>query len=235
MKRSLRQYQLSESYRVGILLAFAGGFLDVYTYSTRGGVFANAQTGNIVFLGISLANGDHKKALFYCWPIVAFFVGTLVTEWIRLALKGRPWLHWRQIAVTLEFIVLWTIAFIPSGKCDDAVNVAVAFVCSLQVESFRRFHGSAYTTTMCTGNLRSAAEQLFLAGAHRDLAAFWRSLQYIGIILCFIFGAVFGMKVTAAFDEKSVLVVCLLLLVVFVLMFIPLPEKKPSFVTDNRE
>ena len=47
--------QVSESYFIGLLLAIAGGYLDVYTYISRGGVFANAQTGNIVLLGIHIA------------------------------------------------------------------------------------------------------------------------------------------------------------------------------------
>ena len=46
--------QMSDSLRVAMLLALAGGFLDAYTYVTRGGVFANAQTGNIVLFGINL-------------------------------------------------------------------------------------------------------------------------------------------------------------------------------------
>ena len=52
----IRLKKASESYIVGVLLAIAGGFLDVYTYISRGGVFANAQTGNIVLLGICAAD-----------------------------------------------------------------------------------------------------------------------------------------------------------------------------------
>ena len=50
--------QRSESYLVGAVLAVAGGFLDAYTYICRGHVFANAQTGNIVLLGVNLAAGE---------------------------------------------------------------------------------------------------------------------------------------------------------------------------------
>ena len=35
--------QMSESFRLGAVLALAGGFLDAYTYLVRGGVFANAR------------------------------------------------------------------------------------------------------------------------------------------------------------------------------------------------
>ena len=44
--------QMSETYVVAAILASAGGFLDAYSYLVRGHVFANAQTGNIVLLGM---------------------------------------------------------------------------------------------------------------------------------------------------------------------------------------
>ena len=45
-----------------LLLAVVGGFLDTYTYFTRGGVFANAQTGNMVLLSIAAAQGKFLQA-----------------------------------------------------------------------------------------------------------------------------------------------------------------------------
>ena len=44
------------------LLSAAGGFTDVYSYLFRGGVFANAVTGNLVILGLRLATGDVRGA-----------------------------------------------------------------------------------------------------------------------------------------------------------------------------
>ena len=44
MKHSL---QMSETLRLGIILALSGGFMDAYSYLERGNVFANAQTGNL--------------------------------------------------------------------------------------------------------------------------------------------------------------------------------------------
>ena len=45
---TLHTDQMSDSFRIGAILAAVGGFLDAYTYLARGQVFANAQTGNIV-------------------------------------------------------------------------------------------------------------------------------------------------------------------------------------------
>ena len=39
---------------------------------------------------------------------------------------------------------------------------SISFVCAMQVETFRKVRGSAFATTMCTGNLRSGTEQLVL-------------------------------------------------------------------------
>ena len=43
-----KKVQISESIELGILLALSGGFMDAYSYIGRGGVFANAQTGNML-------------------------------------------------------------------------------------------------------------------------------------------------------------------------------------------
>ena len=50
-----REFQRSESFAAAALLALSGGLLDAYTYLCRGGVFANAQTGNMVLLAIRAA------------------------------------------------------------------------------------------------------------------------------------------------------------------------------------
>lgn len=213
---------MSQSYIVGLLLAFAGGYLDVYTYVCRGGVFANAQTGNMVLLAISAAESDFGKVFKYLLPILAFMLGILVTELVKSRYRYNTAIHWRQIVIALEFIVLLIIAFVPSGVQDDLVNIAVAFVCSMQVESFRKFEGkSAYATTMCTGNLRSATEHLFFSGLNKNKEERNTSLKYYGIIAIFIVGAFVSMKVSQRVGEKSILVACFLLAAVFGLMYIP--------------
>ncbi len=82
---SSRQY--SDSLRVGILLALTGGFLDAYTYISRGNVFANAQTGNMVMLGINFMEGNFRGIINYIIPIIAFAIGVLLAEVIRTKLS----------------------------------------------------------------------------------------------------------------------------------------------------
>ena len=97
--------QMSESVAMGLLLALTGGFLDAYTYVARGRVFANAQTGNIVLLGMNLADRNFSAALSYLIPIVAFVAGVAMAEVIRHHNRWEA-LHWRQITVLFEIVTL---------------------------------------------------------------------------------------------------------------------------------
>ena len=96
---------------------------------------------------------------------------------------------------------------------------AVSFVCAMQVEAFRKIRGNALATTMCTGNLRSGTELLYHGLRDRDPAALRRSLQYYGIILCFLAGGALGVWATGLLAERAILLCCALLLVIFLAMF----------------
>lgn len=213
---------MSETFILGALLAVTGGFLDAYTYLIRGKVFANAQTGNIVLLGVNMAVGEFGKALNYIFPIGAFVLGVIVVEMIRshYSRKSDINIHWRQVVVLIELAVVSAVAFVPSGDGNMAVNVAVAFVCSMQVESFRKMHGDAYATTMCTGNLRSATELLYHRVRSHDTDAGIRSLRYYGIIGFFVVGVILGSWMTGMWGEYAVWFCSLILLGVFGIMFI---------------
>lgn len=210
--------QMSESFRLGALLAVAGGLLDAYTYLVRGGVFANAQTGNIVLLGVRLTEGAWAQAVHYLIPVLAFALGVLAVEVIRHRRQDHAGMHWRQFTVAGEIACLILVAFLP-GSLDSLANVLVSFVCAVQVESFRKVHGNAFASTMCTGNLRSGTEQLFRWLTQGKREHLHRAGQYYGIILCFLAGAGLGAVCSAWLARQAVLVACVPLLAAFLLMF----------------
>ena len=152
---------IHETFRVAALLAVVGGFLDAYTYILRGGVFANAQTGNIVLLGVHMADGDYRQALYYVVPIIAFSIGVFITEVLKKYFSSREFAMYEHWIIAIEVLLLLIIGFIPPSMPDGVVNVTISFVCSLQVNSFRKIKNLPYATTMCTGNLRSGTEKLF--------------------------------------------------------------------------
>ena len=101
--------QMSEAFITALFLSVSGGLQDVYTYLYRGKVFANAQTGNIVLMAVKLFAGEWGEALRYLMPLCAFALGIFVAEFIRLKLKRMQWLHWRQLVVLGEGLLLFLV------------------------------------------------------------------------------------------------------------------------------
>lgn len=218
MEQVQEKKQMSDSILLGILLILAGGFLDAYTYLCRGEVFANAQTGNIVLLGLSLAQGQWRTALQYVLPIVVFALGVLLAGKLKWQQQQRNRLHWRQVVLLLEIVLLFGTAFL-DGRWNWLVNSIISFVCALQVESFRKIHGNAYASTMCTGNLRIAAEAMCSYQRTGDTAQRSKSVLYYLLVAAFMAGAFLGAVLTQIFAYKAVLLDLLPLILCFVLMF----------------
>lgn len=211
--------QTSESFLIGAVLALSGGFMDAYSYLCRGEVFANAQTGNLLLLGVSLASGQWATALHYVCPIAAFVVGIALSDILRRHVAPKTQLHWRQYSLLLEILCLFCVCFI-SQKYNTAANSLTSLACGIQVESFRKIHGNQIATTMCIGNLRSATQNIGDYLAAKDKSALRRGLLYYAVILCFVCGAVLGNLCIGFLAERALLVCCVLLLAAFCIMFI---------------
>ncbi len=184
--------QRSESLCAAALLALGGGLLDAYTYLCRGGVFANAQTGNMVLLAIRAAEGDWGAVWRYLVPIAAFACGVWVAEAVKCRQRGGGRFHWRHTVLGMEIALVAAVAWVPPGPWDGAVNVAVSFVCALQVEAFRKVRGRAFASTMCTGNLRSGTEALYRWAAAGERRSLGTAGCYFAVIACFLAGAALG-------------------------------------------
>ena len=130
--------QISESLPIMILLTLSGGFMDAYSYLCRGEVFANAQTGNILLFGVNLSMGHWSKALQYVCPVLAFAIGIAAAEFVRRKFTNRKHVHWRQIIVFCEAVILFGVMFIPQ-ELNLLANSLTSLACGAQVESFRKF------------------------------------------------------------------------------------------------
>ena len=201
--RGMGSVDRSESFSVGVLLAAAGGMLDAYTYLCRGGVFANAETGNMVLLGIAVLEGRLPDALRYFVPVLAYAAGVMISVFAERALRGRGRL-WKQLTLAAEGAVLALALAFPGETFDFLVCVLVSFVCALQVQCFRRLNGNTYATTMCTGNLRSGTERLALYFGTRNARDLAAAMEYYGIIAAFICGAVAGAGLSMYFGDFAV-------------------------------
>lgn len=211
--------QMSESFVTAIFLSLSGGLQDAYTYFFRGKVYANAQTGNIVLLSQHLFTGDFLKALHYLIPLVAFASGILAAELFREHFQSLKALHWRQMIVLAEILLLFSVGFFPQ-ELNLLANAVVSFSCAMQVQTFRKVSGYAYASTMCIGNMRSGMDSLCSWVLNRNPAALKKSFYYWGIILLFALGAGLGSLTLDLCGAKAIWLSCLLLAVSFCLMFL---------------
>ena len=208
-----------ETFRLAMLLCMVGGFMDTYTFVTRGKVLANAQTGNIVFFAINLGKGDLEKAFYYFVPVFVFTMGILFSEFIRIKFEKHKIFRWQQIVIFYQVIIMFIIAFVPSGKWNMPINIIMSFIAAIQYQGFKKIRGMAGATTMCTGNLRSGMENLFKYVNTKEpsfLQNFW---IYIGLDLFFFIGAILCMILVGIYAELSLLACCVLLIIVFTVMF----------------
>lgn len=211
-------YTSHDSVKIGLILSMVGGILDSHTFIFRDGVFANTQTGNIVFLALSILNDNLEKTLQFILPMIAFAVGAALTELIKNFLPPTSNFKWVHIILLIEILFLFLIGFVPKDFYNNLVITFISFVCSLQASGFKSLKGSPYATTMCTGNLRSASTNFANFIFKKDKKAGIICLRYLIIILSFFTGALIGILLTQLMGEHTLWICSALLLVAFALI-----------------
>ena len=217
MKIETNKIQTSETFVLRAILAMSGGFQDAYTYNVRKEVFSNAQTGNIVLMSQHIMMGELMKGLSYLFPVVAFALGVLVAERIGHRYKGAKRIHWRQIIVAIEIVILFAVGFIPE-RYDMLATMLVSFSCSMQVQAFRKVNGYGYASTMCIGNLRSGTESLSIYLREKQHGALKKAAHYYGIIFIFAIGAGVGGICSLHIGIRAIWISSILLAIVCAMM-----------------
>ena len=203
------QRQNPEAFGLAALLAFAGGYLDVYTYLSRGGVLANAQTGNIMLLGISLAEGTWDRVLHYACPVAAFGIGILLAYFLtQLVWRDRHGEGTCTI-LALEMAGLFAVAWI---EPDLYANALISLVCGMQLQAFSTVGGNGAATTMCIGNYRLALQWAANGLQTQNPTAKQKAAVHGGIILFFVLGAICSSRVIDAAGKWAIWGSCVLLL-----------------------
>ena len=209
--------QTSESFRLSAILSFSGGLQDAYTYNVRGRVFANAQTGNVVLMSQNFMVKNWNSGMHYVLPLISFAAGVFITEQIEYRYKNSKGVHWRQLVLLIEIVLLGIVGLMPTNL-NIVANMLVSFACAMQVQAFRKVHGYGYASTMCIGNLRSGTESLSRFLRNKDRASLNKALHFFGIILIFAIGAGVGGILSNVLHAKTIWISMLLLTGVAVMM-----------------
>jgi len=222
MKRN--KNEISQSMLMLVLIIISGGLQDAYSYFCRDGVFANAQTGNIVFLSVNIVNGDWNGVVKYLVPVTFFALGAILAKTLFFVFENKKSLFWKQAVLLAETVALLAVAFIPQSL-NPLANALVSFSCAMQVLAFDQIYGNDFSSTMCIGNMRSGTEALCAYFRVRDGEILVKALTYFGVIAVFAVGAGAGTLITRIIGDKSIWFCCVSLLVSFVMMFAAETEK----------
>ena len=220
-KQESRYYLMCERDWIYFVLIFVAGFLGAFTYVLRGGVFCNAQTGNVVLLGMQLGKGDWSGALYYLIPISAYILGAVVSELLPNPVKHRLAVRWDTLLIAVEMLVIVMLGFVPESAPVQISQVAVNFIASMQYNTFRQAEGVAVATTFVTNHIRQVGVGLAMEWRHRHNAEKphrRKFLTHLGMLLFFAAGATVGTVFCLQFLGRAVWLTLLPLAVVFAVL-----------------
>lgn len=206
MKKS--KNEISQSMWMLVFIIISGGLQDAYSYFCRDGVFANAQTGNIVFLSVNIVNGNMAGVVKYLVPVGFFALGAILAKTLFFVFDGKK-MFWKQIVLLVETVALLAVGFMPQSM-NLFANALVSFACAMQVLSFDRIYGNDFASTMCIGNIVRMSGSLVTAVAKRDKAALKRCGLYLAVVLIFAAGAGAGYLLVSAVGNYAIMFSALL-------------------------
>ena len=195
--------EISQSMLMLVFIIISGGLQDAYSYFCRDGVFANAQTGNIVFLSVNLVNGDMAGVLKYLVPVAFFALGAIIAQTLFFLFDKRR-VFWKEVVLLVESIALLAVGFMPQSM-NLYANALVSFACAMQVLSFDQIYGNDFASTMCIGNIVRMSGSLVTAIAKKDKSVLKRFGLYLAVVAIFSVGAGAGYLLQKAFGNYAIM------------------------------
>jgi uncharacterized membrane protein YoaK (UPF0700 family) len=202
---SVNEYLECEKWWIFALMMLVGGYFGAFTYSIRGGVFCNAQTGNFVLFAMALGNGNWKHAAYYLIPMSAYFLGAFISESVAYRIKQFGLIRWDTLFVILEMIVVIFLGALPETVPYQVTQVLINLICSMQYNTFRQAQGVPMATTFCTNHLRQVGIASCKALRHRGEGKEYsrRALEHLGMLFVFVVGGVCATMMCNVFLGKA--------------------------------
>jgi uncharacterized membrane protein YoaK (UPF0700 family) len=218
----------STTLRFAMLLTLTNGFLDAYTYITRGGVFANVQTGNVILFAIDMRHGHWAHSLDHLWPILAFLAGVLLSSHIKSGRVERRLPHPLRWTMAIQAVAFAVVGFVPTSVPSGFVTIPISFLAAMQFTLFRSIGDLNYVAVATTGNLMRCVEAGYSVFVDKDNDARFAFRVYGILITTFASGAVIGAFTSEGWGIRAVWVPAACLAVTLVLFIIDEREgKKP--------
>ena len=189
-----------------LLLTAVGGFFDAYTFVNCDGIFANAQTGNFIFVGIDLIEGNYRDVIHYSIPILSFIIGVLVSKFIESKYKELSIFKHIYMLLLIQIFALLVIFIKYKFFGLDIRPIVISFICAIQFDGFRKVNNLVFASVFCTGNLRSMSEHLYKFIVLKKKESKIPLVIYSTIITIFLSGVILGAAMSKYYQHKAILV-----------------------------
>ncbi|HZQ33939.1 MAG TPA: YoaK family protein [Mycobacterium sp.] len=216
----------STTLRFAVLLTLTNGFMDAYTYLIRGGVFANVQTGNVIFFAIDMRHRHFGSSLAHLWPILAFLAGVLLSSHIKSGRAEKVLSHPLRWTMGTQAAALAVIGFVPHTVPNSFVTIPISFLAAMQFTLFRSIGDLTYVAVATTGNLMRFVESGYSLFADKDSSARPGFRVYGTLICTFASGAVIGAFASEAWRVRAIWAPAVFLAITLVLFIIDEREGK---------
>ena len=187
-----------------LLLTLANGFLDAHTYISRGGVFANVQTANVIFGAIDTSKREWTLALAHLWPLLAFIAGVALASHIKSGRVERAVPRPLIWTMAIQAVALAIIGFVPASVPHSYVTVPISFLAAVQIGLFRNIGELVYLPVATTGNLMRFMESVYDGAVEKRAEARRPTAVYGILILAFASGALAGAVATDAWSVRAI-------------------------------
>ncbi len=217
-EKSGTYFLMCERNWIYFLLIGVAGCFGAYTYLLRGNVFCNAQTGNVVLLGMAAGSGKWMEALYYLIPISAYVAGAFVSELLPGPVKHRLPMRWDTLLIAVEMAAVLGLGFIPDSAPVQISQIIINFVASMQYNTFRQAEGVPVATTFATNHIRQIGVGLAKEVMHfrsKDKSHRGKLGRHFCMLMFFLVGAVVGTFFCNIFSGKAIWVTLIPLTVIF--------------------
>lgn len=217
-KQNRAEYLTCEKRWVYFALITVAGFWGAYTYLLRGNVFCNAQTGNVVLMGLALGAGKWKETLYYVIPISAYLMGAFLSELVPNPVKHRLSIRWDTLLILVEMLAVLFVGLLPDAAPVQITQIIINFIASMQYNTFRQAEGIPVATTFATNHIRQIGIGLAREVKHRhtgDHSHREKLFVHLRMLLFFFAGASVGSLFAHLLGGRSIWLTLLPLAVVF--------------------
>lgn len=204
-KESVAWNLVADSWSMLLLVTLAGGFSASYSFLARGGVFAFAQTGNIIYTGHALVGGSFWKIFTFLLPVVSYMFGLLAAR--QLGRRFQETATFQKLILLAEASLFLVTGLLPAGALMTRISLCLMGCASgLQMETFHRIGEKEYTCIMVMGNMKRTVEAFGCYLEEHRPESLRKALLYVLINSIFCLGSIFGYVLTQARGDSAILV-----------------------------